>query len=177
MLLDAEGKPRPGLVKVLDYRGLHGTVWDELLRCYGGGPVIVRKRLDIYEDEAVPNGGEQQEDKREEKEEQNSSEQAHVSSELDGGGEEVAAAENGEEEVDEEDGDDDTQMVVSFHSSEQPRSPSLRKQPQQQLANHSTTADAPMDDKMEEENKTASPTPHQQPQPSAAISVTDNGDA
>ena len=189
LLLDADSKPRPGLVKVRDYRGLHGTVWDELLRCYGGGPVIVRKRLDIYEEEeeAAPSGQQQQQtERREEKEEQQESKQPRASSRQDGGDEEMALAEDGaeeeEEEADEEedeDGENETQMVVSFHSSEQPTSPLQRKQQQQQqqrAANHVTTVEAPMDDKIEEENKTASPTPHQQ-QSSSAISLSGNDGA
>ena len=172
MLLDAEGRPRPGLVKVRDYRGLHGTVWDELLRCYGGGPVIVRKRLDIYEEEGTtpvePQQQQQQEERTEEKEEQQPSEQTPPSSEQDGGDEEMDEA--GDDAAPEEEDVDETQMVVSFHSSEQVTSPSLRKQ--QPLPPHSSVADVQMDDKMEEENKTASPTPHQQPSP-AAISSSD----
>ena len=172
MLLDAEGRPRPGLVKVRDYRGLHGTVWEELLRCYGGGPVIVRKRLDIYEeDDVARGGGTQQEEQKEEKEEQDG-EQTRTSSEQDNGDDEMGVAEEGEEADEEEDGQDETQMVVSFHSSEQqPTSPSLRKQ-QSHAASHNTTEDEPMDDKMEEENKTASPTPHQQ----SSTTISSSGD-
>ena len=167
LLLDEQGVPKPGLVKVRDYRGLHGTVWDELLRCYGGGPVIVRKRLDIYEEEgAALAEGAQQGEEKEEKEGQ----QARAGGEQQGGDGEMDVADDGEEAEEEE---DDTQMVVSFHSSEQPRSPSARKQ--QAAAENGASSDAPMaDDKMEEENKTASPTPRQQ-SPAAISPSGENG--
>ena len=199
-LLDKEGRPRPGLVKVRDYRGLHGTVWEELLRCYGGGPVIVRKRLDIYEEEgALADEQQQSEERKEEKQQkqqqQSESKQVRTTRRQQNGDEDMAAAEDGDgvgDEADEvvadEEGDeegDETQMIVSFHTSEQPTSPSPRSKQsqQQQAASHGGTAvDVQMEDKMEEEIKqpidnTASTTLHQHQQPSATISMSGDGGA
>jgi hypothetical protein len=67
-LLAPDGRPREGLEKVRDYRGLHESVWNALFKIYGGGqcqytnllllsiidcdsiagPSIVRPLLDIY---------------------------------------------------------------------------------------------------------------------------------
>lgn len=38
----------PGLQRGTDYRSLHGLVWQELWKLYGGGPVIERPTSDIY---------------------------------------------------------------------------------------------------------------------------------
>lgn len=47
-LLDAEGAPRPGLLRVVDYRGVNVAVWTFLQQRYGGGPAVPRWRLDLY---------------------------------------------------------------------------------------------------------------------------------
>lgn len=36
-----------------DYRGVNKDVWQLLNKIYGGGPIIVRKRLDIYSKDMI----------------------------------------------------------------------------------------------------------------------------
>jgi ubiquitin carboxyl-terminal hydrolase 20/33 len=49
-LFEADGATvKQDLQKGVHYRGLHGIVWKELLRVYGGGPTIMRTKLNIYD--------------------------------------------------------------------------------------------------------------------------------
>lgn len=43
-----ELKIRKNLELNKDYRGVNMEVWTQLHKIYGGGPLIVRKELDIY---------------------------------------------------------------------------------------------------------------------------------
>jgi hypothetical protein len=47
--LTAEGTPKPGLKRGVDYRGVTKEVWDYFVSIYSGGPTITRKRIDIYD--------------------------------------------------------------------------------------------------------------------------------
>ena len=47
-LLHSDGRPLDRLSPVRDYRGLQRDVWEKLHAMYGGGPAIVRRRIDIY---------------------------------------------------------------------------------------------------------------------------------
>mmetsp|Transcript_26793 Transcript_26793/g.61769 ORF Transcript_26793/g.61769 Transcript_26793/m.61769 type:complete len:500 (+) Transcript_26793:71-1570(+) len=47
-LVDNNGCPRPGLKPVEHYRGVNGKVWEFWQKRYGGGPVILRRTIDIY---------------------------------------------------------------------------------------------------------------------------------
>lgn len=51
-LLDSEGMPRPGLLRVVHYRGVNAAVWTFLQQRYGGGPALPRWTLDIYSEAA-----------------------------------------------------------------------------------------------------------------------------
>jgi len=52
-LLDREtGRPRPGLRPVDDYRGVNSSIWTFWHERYGGGPVVRRKQLNIYSQDA-----------------------------------------------------------------------------------------------------------------------------
>jgi hypothetical protein len=44
---------RPQLQVVSNYRGVNERVWNAYLKFYGGGPAIVRKKLNIYEEGIV----------------------------------------------------------------------------------------------------------------------------
>ena len=129
-----------------DYRGLHGTVWDELLRCYGGGPEIVRRKLDIYDesrDEPVmrvevqgvdgAEGGEEEEKQREGQQGQE--------------GDEEKSGRAGEAECE----DDEEEMIeVSFHTGE--------GREEEEEEGDGVDEDSRMrEDKVEEENKSSSP--------------------
>mmetsp|Transcript_9811 Transcript_9811/g.11308 ORF Transcript_9811/g.11308 Transcript_9811/m.11308 type:complete len:226 (-) Transcript_9811:26-703(-) len=50
VLLDKNGNPKKNLKLALHYRGINKKVWDFFISSYGGGPVIVRHSLNIYED-------------------------------------------------------------------------------------------------------------------------------
>lgn len=55
LLVQSDGvTPIQNLQKSIDYRGLHGVVFRELLKIYGGGPVLVRGKLNIYDEELNP---------------------------------------------------------------------------------------------------------------------------
>ena len=47
-LATASSTPLPNLKRGDDYRALHGLVWQELFKLYGGGPTILRPTSDIY---------------------------------------------------------------------------------------------------------------------------------
>jgi hypothetical protein len=47
-------QPRPGLERAKDYRGVTSGMWQFITEQYGGAPVIVRGRLDIYAEELEP---------------------------------------------------------------------------------------------------------------------------
>ena len=44
---------RGDLVLNEDYRGVNKDVWQLLNKIYGGGPIIVRKKLDIYSKDMI----------------------------------------------------------------------------------------------------------------------------
>lgn len=50
LLLPDGYTPRSGLQKQTHYRGVVKPVWDFFMAQYGGGPVIQRRTIDIYED-------------------------------------------------------------------------------------------------------------------------------
>ena len=147
-LLNPDGTPREGLLKVRDYRGLHGSVWEELLRCYGGGPEIVRRRLDIYDDgqdrreeadDSAAQQAEQQQDGSDDKAAQRDDDRAEEQAEHEERKDEGEAepelqqdADVGEEEQKmstdqpdddgrEVDGDMEEMSLVSFHAESSPR--------------------------------------------------------
>lgn len=47
-LLDRDGLPRRGLQPVEDYRGVNSAIWAYWHQCYGGGPAVLRRQLDLY---------------------------------------------------------------------------------------------------------------------------------
>lgn len=47
-LLLPNGTPKEGLERGQNYRGVNANVWKIFQGIYGGGPEIVRGRLDIY---------------------------------------------------------------------------------------------------------------------------------
>jgi len=47
-LVDNRGVPRPGLKPSDDYRGVNKSIWTFWQNRYGGGPVVRRKRIDLY---------------------------------------------------------------------------------------------------------------------------------
>jgi hypothetical protein len=49
LLVESDGPPRPGLQPGVHFRGVNKGVWDFLARMHGGGPVIRKKRLDLYD--------------------------------------------------------------------------------------------------------------------------------
>ena len=49
LLRPGTSEPRPGLTRIVHYRGIDGRAWSVLLLLHGGGPEIVRDRLNIYE--------------------------------------------------------------------------------------------------------------------------------
>eukprot|EP00928_Gymnodinium_smaydae_P057385 TRINITY_DN40631_c0_g1_i1.p1 TRINITY_DN40631_c0_g1~~TRINITY_DN40631_c0_g1_i1.p1 ORF type:complete len:513 (-),score=91.08 TRINITY_DN40631_c0_g1_i1:259-1797(-) len=49
-LVDDNGRPRPGLRVVEDYRGVNDAVWHYWLHRYDGGPEVRRSTLDLYAD-------------------------------------------------------------------------------------------------------------------------------
>jgi hypothetical protein len=53
-LLDKDGKPKEGLERGQNYRGVNQNVWRIFHQIYGGGPEIVRARLDIYAPAITP---------------------------------------------------------------------------------------------------------------------------
>lgn len=58
-LLESDGKPKKNLKKATHYRGVNKFVWDYLVNIYGGGPVICRNTIDIYDEtpvESLSNG-------------------------------------------------------------------------------------------------------------------------
>lgn len=50
LLLPDGFTPRSGLQKQTHYRGIVREVWDFFMSRYGGGPAIVRRTIDLYED-------------------------------------------------------------------------------------------------------------------------------
>ena len=48
-LFDGKHRLKKGLKKVEHYRGVNKQVWETYLQIYGGGPVIERRYLDIYQ--------------------------------------------------------------------------------------------------------------------------------
>ena len=51
LFVDSECKKlRPKLRAAIDYRGINNKVWEAYHSIYGGGPVIIRKKLNIYEE-------------------------------------------------------------------------------------------------------------------------------
>ena len=57
-LVDADGRPRAGLQRAADYRGVNESTWRLFVRHYGlSGPPIARTRLDIYAPGAAEDNG------------------------------------------------------------------------------------------------------------------------
>jgi len=52
-LLDNNKQPKQGLEKVVHYRGLDEREWKIFHQVYGGGPVIIRKTVDIYDEPVI----------------------------------------------------------------------------------------------------------------------------
>lgn len=50
----ASSELRPKLKPVAHYRGINDKVWCIYYKIYGGGPIIVRQRVNIYEEALVP---------------------------------------------------------------------------------------------------------------------------
>jgi DUSP domain len=56
LFTDSECKiPKPKLKAAIDYRGLNERVWEAYYNIYGGGPVLIRKKLTIYEENKKKN--------------------------------------------------------------------------------------------------------------------------
>ena len=49
ILLDDKGQLRTGLQKVLHYRGIVEETWNFLISMHGGGPIMTRRKIDIYD--------------------------------------------------------------------------------------------------------------------------------
>lgn len=47
-LMVDETNPRPNLIRGTHYRGINRRVWEYFVRAYGGGPIIIRKTINIY---------------------------------------------------------------------------------------------------------------------------------
>eukprot|EP00744_Colponema_vietnamica_P003292 GILI01005069.1.p1 GENE.GILI01005069.1~~GILI01005069.1.p1 ORF type:complete len:360 (+),score=84.33 GILI01005069.1:127-1080(+) len=56
-LLDDQGLPRPNLKRVVHYRGINVLVWKVFLRFYGGGPLVMRNNLELYEEDVTSEEG------------------------------------------------------------------------------------------------------------------------
>lgn len=53
-LLHASGKPHRNLKPQTHYRGVNYKVWEYFMRVYGGGPILCRSTLDIYDTSSLP---------------------------------------------------------------------------------------------------------------------------
>eukprot|EP01117_Protostelium_nocturnum_P014959 TRINITY_DN5751_c0_g1_i2.p1 TRINITY_DN5751_c0_g1~~TRINITY_DN5751_c0_g1_i2.p1 ORF type:complete len:315 (+),score=104.13 TRINITY_DN5751_c0_g1_i2:634-1578(+) len=49
LLIEGSNQPKPGLRRIIHYKGLTPGIWKYLKETYGGGPDIKRRQLDIYE--------------------------------------------------------------------------------------------------------------------------------
>jgi ubiquitin carboxyl-terminal hydrolase 20/33 len=54
--LMGENGPLPDLIRGLHYRGVNRRVWDYFHRAYGGGPIIMRRSINIYGPSPEPVG-------------------------------------------------------------------------------------------------------------------------
>ncbi len=67
LLLESDGKPKKNLKKVTHYRGVNKHVWEYLVGIYGGGPMICRNAIEIYDETPVMAKKEQQSNANESK--------------------------------------------------------------------------------------------------------------
>jgi len=52
-LLTKEGEPKPDMIVKVDYRGITKDVWNYFFDIYAGGPPIIKKSINLYEDTKV----------------------------------------------------------------------------------------------------------------------------
>ncbi|RIA98841.1 peptidase C19, ubiquitin-specific peptidase [Glomus cerebriforme] len=47
--LQKDGKPKEKMKRGTHYRGVNNSVWNYFVNIYGGGPICVRNKIDLYD--------------------------------------------------------------------------------------------------------------------------------